>query len=283
MAIGDDAQAAGMLVVPANGAVGSPGKVKQGNQEITRSRDYLANGPTYWMPGVTVPTARIADGAVTNAKIGAAAVTVDKVDTYTDPNLGINKIPRYNSTGKLATNDPTAPLHAANKQYVDAAVGSGSFVSKTGDTMTGSLVIASGHLFVPTSSVALSGYTVAYIDGDGRLSRGASSERFKKNISRIEPSVLGDLFPDLFRFQMRKGDGSWKFGYIAERLAESEALRPFVVWGRDDTDETTMLDPDAPLVPLSIDFIGLLLAQVAQLHRRTLTIEARLAALEAGT
>lgn len=42
MAIGDDAQEEGMALVPVNGAVGSPGKVKQGPQEFNRTRDYIA-------------------------------------------------------------------------------------------------------------------------------------------------------------------------------------------------------------------------------------------------
>lgn len=42
MAIGDDAQAAGMELVPQSGALGSPGKVRQGPQEFNRTRDYIA-------------------------------------------------------------------------------------------------------------------------------------------------------------------------------------------------------------------------------------------------
>jgi hypothetical protein len=42
MAIGDDATAAGYPLVPVSGSTGSPGKVKQGWQEINRTRDFVA-------------------------------------------------------------------------------------------------------------------------------------------------------------------------------------------------------------------------------------------------
>jgi hypothetical protein len=198
------------------------------------------------------------------SQIGNGAVTVAKVDTYTDPDDGANKIPRYNSTGKLATNDPTAPLHAANKKYVDSKTPDlSSRVAKSGDTMT-------GDLFLPNSTPATSGYTVAYINGDGRVSRNASSERYKKYISDVDPDALGDVWPQLVRYQMRQGDGSWKYGYIAERLAEHPDQQPFVVYS----------DFDGEQVPESIDFIALLMVQNAQLHHALDLLAQRLDALE---
>jgi hypothetical protein len=198
------------------------------------------------------------------SQIGNGAVTVAKVDTYTDPDDGANKIPRYNSTGKLATNDPTAPLHAANKKYVDSKTPDlSSRVAKSGDTMT-------GDLFLPNSTPATSGYTVAYINGDGRVSRNASSERYKKYISDVDPDGLGDVWPQLVRYQMRQGDGTWKYGYIAERLAEHPDQQPFVVYS----------DFDGEQVPESIDFIALLMVQNAQLHHALDLLAQRLDALE---
>ncbi|MFE7067482.1 hypothetical protein [Microbacterium sp. NPDC057658] len=234
-------------------------KVNQGHLAVNKTRDMVATR--------VFGTAQIANGAV----------TVAKADTYTDPSDGANKIPRYNSTGKLATNDPTAPLHAANKQYVDAKVAAiptpdlSSRVAKTGDTMTGNLGIDGAHLIVPAAAPATQAYSVAYINGDGRLSRGASSERYKKYISDIDPDALGDLWPQLVRYQMRQGDGTWKYGYIAERLAENVDQEPFVVYSEFDGEQ----------VPESIDFIALLIAQNAQLHHAVDLLAQRLDALEA--
>jgi len=61
-------------------------------------------------------------------------------------------------TGELILpNDPTSPLSAATKQYVDAGVG-GNFVLKTGDTMTGELTLSGD----PTSN--LSAAPKQYVD-----------------------------------------------------------------------------------------------------------------------
>lgn len=134
-------------------------------------------------------------------------------------------------------------------------------VDRSGDTITGSL-------FLPNASAAVSSYTVAYINGDGRVSRGASSERYKKFISEIDPADLGDIFPALHRFQMRQGEaGAWKYGWIAERLAENPDTEPFVVYNEQGA-------------PDSIDFIALLIAQNAQLHQALDLLAQRLDATE---
>ncbi len=165
-----------------------------------------------------------------------------------------------------------------------------SRVAKTGDVMTGNLGMDGGHILVPAAYAATSSYAVAYINGDGRLSKGASSERYKKYISEIDPASLGDIFPTLHRFQMRSGDvGDWKYGYIAERLHEHPEQETCVVYQTTTThdDETgewsTVLATDAAgnPVPDSIDFIGLLLAQNAQLHQVIDLLEQRVEALEA--
>lgn len=136
-----------------------------------------------------------------------------------------------------------------------------AFVQKSGDTM-------SGHLYLPNSSAATSGYTVAYINTDGRVSRGASSRRFKRRIKNA-PKDLGNVFPALREYEMIGGDGDRKLGHIAEELADAPALRRFVVFETDD-------DGNPTGEPLSIDVIQLLQVQVSVLN-------ARLAKLEAGT
>lgn len=129
-------------------------------------------------------------------------------------------------------------------------------VAKAGDTMTGDLLL-------PNATAAASGYVVAYINVDGRVSKGASSSRFKKFISTVIPTTLGDLFAAPFRrFQMRQGDGTWRYGYIAEELVGTP-MEPFVVWEEED----------GTPVPVSIDFVGMLLAQNAQLNERLRALE----------
>lgn len=252
MALGDDALNAGMdIVLPTDDR-------RNGADEITRTRDYLAQR-----------LAALGSAAQFNAAQSATP----------------NTIPRRWADGTLTGPDPVSPGGYTPRQYVDAAVTAAraytdskvgsvdlsSRVAKTGDTMTGNLGFDGSHIIVPAAYAATASYTVAYINGDGRLSRGASSERYKKYISTIDPADLGDIWPDLVRYQMRSGDGEWKYGYIAERLAESDELHPFVVY-RDIEGES---------LPDSIDFIALLIAQNAQLHQRLSLLEQRIGAEDA--
>lgn len=185
------------------------------------------------------------------------------------------KIPEYHSGGRIAVARPTSTGHAADKQYVDDSF---NFVNdkvaakfdKTGGTVAGAVTVTD-HVYVPNAAPAVSNYSVAYLNTDGRLSRGASSERFKDNIEPIDPAGLGDIWPQLSRFKMIGGDGTWKYGYIAERLAENPDQAPFVVYG----------DMLGEPVVASIDFIALLMAQNAQLHQQLDLLAQRLDALEA--
>lgn len=187
---------------------------------------------------------------------------------------------RYQSVPKLAAmiDDIQAQLDEwtstryTNGQINAALAGKANtadVVSKAGDSM-------SGDLFLPNSTAASSGYTVAYVNGDGRVARGASSERYKTDITPIAPDSLGDIWPDLHTFAMRDDPARVpRVGYIAERLAESEALRPFVVWRQEAVEVDGQVvyriatDEDGNPIAESIDFIALLLAQVAQLNHRT--------------
>lgn len=245
MAIGDDALADGMDIVP-----GTADR-RNGYEEINKTRDYIVQRITaklgaLWPLPINKGGTGATDAAGALAALGAWRNS-GAVEAGKSPLLGWNgtriqyEIPGY-----------VGPVNLANL----SDVGSG-YLPLTGGTL-------SGHLYLPASVPADSGYTVAYINSDGRVSRGASSERYKKYISEIDPAELGDIWPDLSRFQMRGGDGEWKYGYIAERLDESDDQRAFVVYNAEG-------QPD------SIDFIALLMAQNAQLHQRVSALEARLA------
>lgn len=80
-----------------------------------------------------------------------------------------------------------------------------------------------GNLYLPNSSLASSGYTVAYINGDGRVTRGASSERFKRDIAAWSPDVQAIFAMRLVTFYYRdevlNGDEPrLEVGVIAEEL-----------------------------------------------------------------
>lgn len=316
MANGDAAAAAGMDVVP-----GTADR-RLGYDEINKTRDYIAQRTSNVQPVVKGGTgATDAVGARANLSAMDAALlgTADLAQA--------GKVPVYNSAGRLTTADPLLGGHAASKQYADG-IGAGR-VAKSGDTM-------SGDLFLPGATPASTGYAVAYINGDGRVSKNASSERFKDDITPIDPASLGEIFPKLTTFTLKADPGRMqRVGYIAERLNESDDLRRFVVYERvpvledvtEDIEEpvfedvledvtepehdeegqvigevvvgqrvvgqrvigtvmtgqrvvgqrvigsTLSLDEAGNPVPESIDFIALLMAQVAQLHRRVEELE----------
>lgn len=320
MAIGDDAAAAGMSLV--DGATTNANTI---DTEFNRTRDYIAQGmgatdaatPTKVVKrdaagrfkaadpsaGADVATKSYADALGTSSDVpntivrrnasgfvafptpvsGVHAATKGYVDsvvpaTSTTSADADGKVAEYAGGGRLAVATPTSSGQAANKGYVDSVADASGKVSKSGDTMT-------GHLYLPNAVAATSGYVIAYWNGDGRVSKGASSERYKDDIAPIEPASLGDIFPQLHEFVMKDDpDRTTRVGYIAERLHESEDLRRFVVYqtepildepGSFTGQRRLTLDENDQPIPDSIDFIALLLAQVAALNDRVIELEAR--------
>lgn len=291
MANGDIALDAGMDIV-----AGEDDR-RNGWDEINKTRDYIIE---FGLPDV-VPVANGGTGATgaAQARINLGVQnTVDAVSNASELGGNGTLVRRSPTSDRFNAGDPVNPQNVANKSYVDDRVGTRateSYVDSRvatrfpaiGGTMPGELAV-NGNFYLRNSSAASSGYAVAYINGDGRVARGASSERYKKHISEVDPASLGDLFPDLHRFQMRGGDNTWKYGYIAERLDESDDLRPFVVFQTvtehdEDTDTYTTrlaVDEAGNPIPDSIDFIALLITQNAQLKQQLELLTQRIDALE---
>lgn len=262
MANGDDALEAGMDILS-----GEEDR-RAGYDEINKTRDYLAQRTS-----AVTPISKGGTGATTAANARTAlGIPLIGTANMAQP----NRLPVYNSNSQLTTSDPTSGGHAASKQYVDGRINSipapvyqfiddGVSYNLNGRHLrvSGNILSTTGTFYAGGATPATSGYTVAYINGDGRLSTGASSERYKKFISEQDPQAMGDIWPTLVRYQMRNGDGSWKYGYIAESLDSNPDLQKFVVYA----------DLGTGLIPDSIDFIALLMTQNAELNQRVKTLE----------
>lgn len=252
MATGDDAIAAGMAVMTGAELANTL------DTEVNLTRDYIAQRTS-----AVVPVVKGGTGATTAATARTNLGAAGSADMTT-------ALAGKASTGH--THD--ALVNGGNRFEYEGSSRWGT----DGSLRTGGSATVGGHVYVPSAAAATSGYVVAYINSDGRLSKGASSRRFKKNISEREPLALGSLFAAPFcRWQMRAdgitpADPAWHYGYIAEDL-QGTPMEPFLVYEWADGKPTDQ--------PLSIDFIGLLLAQNAQLNERVSTLETRLAALEA--
>lgn len=252
MAAGDTAAAAGMAIYTGN--EDAKDLWKRDNEildQVAIDRTAVRSVARGGTGGNTPPTARAALGI----RLGNSDLA-----TVGDP----GSIPVYNAAGQLTSVDPTASGHVATAQWVIANFSSGgAYVNKSGDTM-------SGQLFLPASYAANFSWTVAYINGDGRVSRGASSARYKKYIH--DAGELGDLFtPALREYQMRAATtgsfpgGEWHLGNIAEELVGTDAER-FVIYSEEG--------------PESIDWIALGMAREYQLHRELGEARERIARLE---
>lgn len=266
MADGDIAAAAGYTVAPNTTAANLIANL------IARVQDDLASKTGN--KGAVIPVTKGGTGGATAAAARTALGVVAEADVNRAPNTSApSKIPTYNTANQLTTATPTLAGHAATKAYVDSQVPA---------AFNGGVV--TGQIYLPNAFAATSGYTIAYINGDGRISEGASSERFKDDITAIEPLELGDLFPQLHSFVMKDDPARvQRIGYIAERLEESDELRPFVVYERVPVvdDDGNIIgadiarDADGHTIPKSIDFISLFIAQIAQLQARVKELEAR--------
>lgn len=235
--IGDLAAQDGMTVMD-----GSEDR-RLGWEEINRTRDEIAARNL-----AVRPIARGGTGANTaagaRANLGVQG-TVDEVEgASTDPPTAGGKLARYNSTGKLATNDPTADLHAANRRWVLARVaeaGSDSVDGMAGGSITSGVAvqgdlsctgvaraIGSRGLQVTTS------YVSAYLDGNGFLGFAPSAERLKQDVTPYTYGLDDACALEVVTYRLRTAvesdpEAPYEIGVTAEQL-EAVGLGEFVLY-----------------------------------------------------
>jgi len=233
--------------------VPSTAKLKLGYDEINKTRDYIL---AFGVPATGLPVNKGGTGATTAAQART--------------NLGITWA---NLSGKPSSFPPSAHTHdSLSTGPVSFGWNSGLNRWNTNESIAAAAAVfggdvnVGGHIYVPNSTPASAGYTVAYINNDGRLCRGASARRFKKNIRAARPLVNAFGIP-LSEFELRGGDGTRILGYIADDMAEIPDLARFVIH-------------DAKGRVEGIDHIQLLLAQTVQLHAEVQQLRDRVAELE---
>lgn len=101
-------------------------------------------------------------------------------------------------------------------------------------------------------------YVGGYLNVQGTIYN-PSARDMKRDITA--PPELAGIFPELVEYEYKKGDGRRVLGYLANELIGTGAER-FV-----------KLDPEGN--PEAIDYLGLLVAQVAQLNARVAELEAK--------
>lgn len=280
MATGDAALARGMDLVSGTAPLNTI------DTEENKTRDYIAQFTSAVQPiskggtgATTAAAARSALGVSPASEVGKRAsingqnfpFAVAQIETSPAHQIGVWF---SDGTGRPVVRVDSTDMNLALKADADAATAAAAAatnavngrVAKGGDTMT-------GDLNLPNASAATSGFTVAYINGDGRVSKGTSSLRYKDLLDDPDVSTLGNIFPTLRQYQFKNGDGKPTLGWIAEEVAESPDLRRFAVY-------KTTVDDDgnwaATNVVDSIDFIQLLIAQTTQLNARVAELERRL-------
>lgn len=253
MAIGDDATAAGMSVLTGNELANTL------DTEDNRTRDYIAGGPTYWKPGITLPASKIGSGVIPLANGGTGA----NAAAGARANLSV-----------YAKVEVFAKGETYDRSTIDAAFTSRDNAIAGRASQAGLDSVYLGLLSSDVYNRALGGTRRAlWVQSDGVIGYAASTERYKKFVrpQDVTDEQIAQLL--VVSYQLRaplNTDGRREVGLIAERLVDAG-----LEWA-------VFFDEKGTAEGINYDMIGVALLPVVQrLLTRTADLDARLAALEA--
>lgn len=253
MAIGDDAAAAGMPLVP--GTLPS----KDLDTADNETRDFVAQGHARWKSGVVLPISKGGTGATSAS---AARTALDVVAS----GITVQSNGAYDVGLVWSGSQLQLFIDGVFAGYIGGAVDLSNYVQKSGDTMGGGLTVNGALVNPHARSNGVSSWLALGVNPSGQLGFQLSSRRFKKDIKSWTPDKQAILAMRLveFRYKVAYDDtGEIDHGLIAEEL--------------HDLGLTWLVAYDADDLPVTVryDRIGLALLGVVQDH------EARIAALEA--
>lgn len=147
-------------------------------------------------------------------------------------------------TGKPSTFPPAGHSHPITQ--ITTADGSQNYGEALQPVIDGKLALTggtlSGPLYLGSAAVVTSGYQALYINGDNRIGRSPSAERYKQDITD-HPYTLDDATAVRIRdYRLREtiygaGAGPVEVGVIAEELIAG-GLSEFVVFNADGEAES---------------------------------------------
>ena len=157
-------------------------------------------------------------------------------------------------------------LSGASLNVGAGPITAGAFSASGSGSISGNLNMT-GQVFIPNGFAAVSGYTIAYINVDGRLCVGASAARFKQDFQPVhaDPLIAGIYAANLLHFRLiaavetidrkmgplaegeLRGTASVEIGLLADQL-ETIGLGEFVY--RDSAGDVLGIQYERLTVPL---------------------------------
>ncbi len=117
-------------------------------------------------------------------------------------------IPVYNKSGQLTSVDPTLAGHVATMGWVQANSpkqlfdGGGYLMAQGKNLGTSGDLFANGSVYTYGSTPVTNQYVAAYINGDGRIGKSASTRRYKQDIEPLTPAQIQAITAAIYQLQL---------------------------------------------------------------------------------